>query len=162
MTFASSLFSSLSKNDITCSIYNVDGSLMNVNHKGSISMSSLSLLDTYLIHKLIFNLISIGTSCDLGYELTFYSFRCRVQDTRTRQLIGTGCKIKRLFELIQLHVPHESNIYVASKYSYIQLWHRRLSHNFVRKLRPLCGTLFYRCYDFNKDNNFWWWQIITS
>jgi hypothetical protein len=68
MTSASHLFSSLSKNDITRSIHTADGSLMHVSHTGSISLSNLSLPNTYLIPKLNFNLISIGQLCDLGYE----------------------------------------------------------------------------------------------
>jgi hypothetical protein len=83
MTSTSNLFSSLSKNNITRSIHTADGSLMNVSHKGSISMSNLSLPNTYLIRKLNFNLIFVGQLCDLGYELTFSSSGCRVQDTQT-------------------------------------------------------------------------------
>ncbi|PNX57860.1 hypothetical protein L195_g058903, partial [Trifolium pratense] len=33
-----------------------------------------------------------------------------MHDPRTGQLIGTGSKIGRLYELTELHVPHESNI----------------------------------------------------
>jgi hypothetical protein len=78
MTSASHLFSSLSKNDITRFIHTADGSLMHVSHTGSISLSILSLPNTYLIPKLNFNLISIGQLCDLGYEITFSSSGCCV------------------------------------------------------------------------------------
>lgn len=137
ITSASHLFSSLSKNDTACTIHIADGSLMHVSHKGSISLPNLSLPDTYLILKLNFNLISVGQLCDLGYELTFSSSGCRVQDPQTGQLIGTGCKIGRLFELTQLHVPHLSNLCAASTTSSIQLWHQRLAHSSIGKLRPL-------------------------
>jgi transposase InsO family protein len=60
-----------------------------------------------------------------------------VQDPRTGQLIGTGRKIGRLYELIELHIPHESNICAASTHSSIQLWHHRLAHSSISKLRPL-------------------------
>ena len=137
MTSASHLLSSMSKNDITNSIHTADGSLMPVSHKGSISLSNLSLPDTYLIPKLRFNLVSVGQLCDLGYELTFSSSGCRVQDPRTGQLIGTGCKIGRLFELTKLHVPQVPNICAASKDSSMQLWHGRLAHSSIGKMRPL-------------------------
>jgi hypothetical protein len=45
-----------------------------------------------------------------------------VQDPQTGQLIGTGRKIGRLYELTELHIPHESNICVVSAHSSIQLW----------------------------------------
>jgi hypothetical protein len=137
MTSASHLFSSLSKNDINPSIHTADGSLMHVSHTGSISLSNLSLPNTYLIPKLNFNLISVGQLCDLGYEIIFSSSGCRVQDPRTGQLIGTGRKIGRLYELTELHIPHESNICAASTHSPIELWHRRLAHSSIGKLRPL-------------------------
>ncbi|CAJ2654890.1 unnamed protein product [Trifolium pratense] len=50
---------------------------------------------------------------------------------------GTGRKIGRLYELIELHVPLESSICAASTDSSIQLWHRRLAHSSIGKLRPL-------------------------
>lgn len=60
------------------------------------------------------------------------------QDKQTGQLIGTGCKIGRLFELTQLHVPRVSkNICAAFTDSSIQLWHQRLAHSSIGKLRPL-------------------------
>ena len=71
------------------------------------------------------------------FEITFSSSECRVQDPQTGQLIGTGRKIGRLYELTELHVPHESNICAASTDSSIQLWHRRLAHSSIGKLRPL-------------------------
>ena len=137
MTSMSYLFSSLSTNDINPSIHTADGSLMHVSHTGHISLSNLSLPNTYLIPKLNFNLISIGQLCDLGYEITFSSSGCRVQDPRTGKLIGTGRKIGRLYELIELHISHESNICAATTQSSIQLWHRRLVHSSIGKLRPL-------------------------
>jgi hypothetical protein len=82
---------------------------MQVSHTGSISLPNLSLSNAYLIPKLNFNLISIGQLCDLGYEVIFSSSECRVQDPRTGQLIRIGRKIGRLYELIELHIPLESN-----------------------------------------------------
>jgi len=82
MTSTSHLFSSLSKNEITRSIRTADGLLMHVSQTGHISLFNLSLSSTYLIPKLNFNLIFIGQLCDLGYEITFSSSRCRVQDRK--------------------------------------------------------------------------------
>jgi len=137
MISTSHLFSSLSKIDINHSIHTADGSLMHVSHTCSISLSNLSLPNTYLIPKLNFNLISVGQLCDLGYEIIFSSFGCRVQDPRTGQLIGIGRKIGRLYELTELHIPHESNICAAYRHSPFELWHRRLAHSSIGKSRPL-------------------------
>jgi len=88
MTSMSRLFSSLSKNDINRSIHNVYGSLTHVSHTGSISLSNLSLPNTYLMSKLNFNFTYVSQLCDLGHEITFSSSKCCVQDLRTGQLIG--------------------------------------------------------------------------
>ncbi|MCI24228.1 retrovirus-related pol polyprotein from transposon tnt 1-94, partial [Trifolium medium] len=60
-----------------------------------------------------------------------------MHDPWTGQLIGTGRKIGRLYELTELYVPLESNICAASTDSSIQLWHRRLAHSSIGKLRPV-------------------------
>lgn len=78
MKSASNLFSSLSKNDTTRSIHIAYGYFMNLSYKGSISLSSLSLPDTYLIPKLNFNLNSVGQLSDHAYELAFSFSGCHV------------------------------------------------------------------------------------
>ena len=98
MTSDSKSFSSMSSTNIASPIHTADGSLMNVSHKGSISMSKLTLPDTYLIPKLNFNLISVGQLVDLGYDINFSSSGCHVQDRITKKVIGTGCKVGRLFQ----------------------------------------------------------------
>ncbi|XP_020976636.1 uncharacterized protein LOC110270981 [Arachis ipaensis] len=63
--------------------------------------------------------------------------RYRVQYRRTRQIIGIGCKVGRLFELKKLYVPSTSNLCVVSSASTLHLWYHRLAHRSLRKLRPL-------------------------
>ena len=75
------------------------------NHTGSVSTSTLSLSDTYLIPNLTLNLISIGQLCELGYDLWFGSSGCRVQDPRTNQVLGIGRRVGRMFELTSPHLP---------------------------------------------------------
>ena len=143
MTSTSQPFSSLYVNHTTCYIHTANGSLMNVSHQGSISMPNLTLPYTYLIPKLNYNPIFVGQLCDLGYELIFSSFGCRVQDLRMGQLIGARCKIGRLFEPTKLHVPPRPNLCAASTTPSIQLWHQRLAHSSLGKLCTLMskGTL---------------------
>jgi hypothetical protein len=121
MTSASHLFSSLSKNDINRCIHTADGSPMHVSHTRSVSQSNLSVPNTYLIPKLNLNLIFVSQLCDLCYEIIFSSSECRGQGPQIGQLIGTGRKMGRLYELIELHIPLESNICAASTHSSIQL-----------------------------------------
>lgn len=54
---------------------------------------------------------------------------CRILGLDNSQ--GHGRKIRRLYELTELHIPQESNICVASTHLSIQLWHRRLAHSSI-------------------------------
>ncbi|XP_072080873.1 uncharacterized protein [Arachis hypogaea] len=60
-------------------------------------------------------------------------------DRRTGKIIGTGCKVGHLFELENLHVP-STNLCAASSPSTLHLWHHRLAHSSLEKLRPLIST----------------------
>ncbi|XP_015971833.1 uncharacterized protein LOC107495233 [Arachis duranensis] len=139
------LFSSLSTTTNALSTYIANGSLLHATHKGSISQSTLNLHDTYYIPKLNFNLISVGQLVDLDFDVNFFISDCRVQDRRMGQIIGIGCKVRRLFELENLHIPPVPNLCDASAPSTIHLWHHRLAHSSLGKLRPLVsyeyGTL---------------------
>ena len=54
---------------------------MPVSHIGFVSTSNLSIGDTYLVHKLSLNIISVGQLCELGLELTFSNKGVDVQDS---------------------------------------------------------------------------------
>ncbi|GKV22590.1 hypothetical protein SLEP1_g32448 [Rubroshorea leprosula] len=97
-------FSSMLPNNSFPDIYSADGSPMNVSHIGNVSTKSLTLPNALLVPKLSYNLLSVGQLCDLGLEVTFSTHGCRVQDPRTGQLLGTGRKVGRLFELNYLHI----------------------------------------------------------
>ncbi|GKV09607.1 hypothetical protein SLEP1_g21080 [Rubroshorea leprosula] len=80
MTSNSTLFSTLTPNTTAPPIHTADGSQMQVSQYGQVSTSTLTLLNTFLIPKLSFNLISVGQLCELGLELIFSTHGCRVQD----------------------------------------------------------------------------------
>ncbi|MED6154091.1 hypothetical protein PIB30_108716, partial [Stylosanthes scabra] len=107
-------FSSISHITSAPPVHTADGSLMHVHHKGSVSTSSLHLPDTFFIPKLNFNLISVGQLVELGFDVNFSASGCHVQDSRTGRIIGTGCKVERLFELNNLHIPSVPNICAVS------------------------------------------------
>ncbi|XP_072068091.1 uncharacterized protein [Arachis hypogaea] len=58
------------------------------------------------------------------------------EDCWTGQIMETGRKFGRLFELENLHIPM-SNLCVVSSPSTLHLWHHRLVHSSLEKLRPL-------------------------
>ncbi|XP_057723477.1 uncharacterized protein LOC130939384 [Arachis stenosperma] len=131
------LFSSLSTTTNAPSINTANGSLLHAIHKGSIFQSTLNLPDTYYVPKLNFNLISVGQLVDLGFDVNFSIFCCHVQDRRTGQIIGTRHKVGRLFELENLYIPSVPNLCAAYLPSTFHLWHQRLAHSSLGKLRPL-------------------------
>uniref|UniRef100_A0A2N9FEM3 CCHC-type domain-containing protein n=1 Tax=Fagus sylvatica TaxID=28930 RepID=A0A2N9FEM3_FAGSY len=104
----SQLFSSIIPTTHTPLIQTANGSHLAASHTGSVSTSTLSLSDTYLIPNLTLNLISVGQLCELGFDLWFGSSGCRVQDPRTNQVLGTGRRVGRMFELTSLHLPTTS------------------------------------------------------
>ena len=73
---------------------------MPISHEGTITSPCLSLNDTFHIPKLSLNLLSVGQLCELGVNLLFTNHGVDVQDPRTGQVLGTGCKVGRMFEVL--------------------------------------------------------------
>ena len=94
-------------------IYTANGSPMHVSHLGNVSTPALSVSNVYQIPKLTHNLLSVGQLTKLGFSLTFSSTSVVVQDSQTRQIVGTARKVGRLFELIFLHLP-SSRLFVSA------------------------------------------------
>ena len=86
-------------------IYTANGSPMHVSHLGNVSTLALTVSNVYQIPQLTHNLLSVGQLIELGFSLTFSSTGVVVQDSQTRQIVGTARKVGRLFELIFLHLP---------------------------------------------------------
>ncbi|CAL5380597.1 unnamed protein product [Camellia sinensis] len=152
MTFDPTIFTPLSSTPHVPSIHTADGSLLSVSHVGSVSTSHLSLSHVYLMPALTLNLISISQLCEHGLTVTFSRTGCLVQDPRTGQTLGIGRKHGRLYELIHLHVPDSSQITAptttttantattAPPLSPFQLWHCRLGHLSVGRLKSLISS----------------------
>jgi hypothetical protein len=102
MTSDSTIFSHKTALPPNPAVYTADGSHIPVSHVGSISTSNLYVSDTYLVPKLSLNLLSVGQLCELGLELKFSNKGVDVHDSQTGQLLGTGRKVGRLFELLSL------------------------------------------------------------
>ena len=110
-------------------IYNADGTPMPVSHNGTITSTCLSLSDTFHIPKLSLNLLSVGQLCELGINLLFTNHGVDVQDPRTGQVLGTGRKVGRMFEVHDLKIPSQVVFVVATTATPSpDLWHVCLGH----------------------------------
>jgi hypothetical protein len=143
----SQLFSSIIPTTHAPFIQTTNGSHLAASHTGSVSTSTLSLSDTYLIPNLTLNLISVGQLYELGFDLWFGSSGYHVQDPRTNQVLGTGRRVGRMFELTSLHLPststpHSSHVAHTASVFPLSLWHLRLGHMSVQKLRTLISSGF--------------------
>jgi hypothetical protein len=143
----SQLFSSVIPTTHALLIQTTNGSHISVSHTGSVSTPTLSFSDTYLIPNLTLNLISVGQLCELGYDLWFRSSSCRVQDPQTNQVLGTGRRMGRMFELTSLHLPSTptpspSQVAHTTSVFPLSLRHLRLGHVSVQKLRSLISSGF--------------------
>ena len=121
-------------------IYTTNGSPMHVSHLGNVSTSALFVSNVYQIPQLTHNLLSVGQLTELCFTLTFSSTGVVVQDSQTGQIIGTTRKVKRLFELICLHLPSSrlsASAVLGQSTSYLALWHSRLGHASISRVKQL-------------------------
>ena len=135
MTLDESQFSDKSPLEHPITIYTANGIPMLVSHKGTISYSCLSLSDFFHIPKLPLNLLSIGQLCELGIDLLFTNHGVDVQDPRTSQVLGTGCKVGRMFKVHDLKIP--SQVVSAATTTATpspDLWHTCLCHPSLSRL----------------------------
>ena len=117
-------------------IHTANGNKMHITHTGNISTTNLTLPDTYCIPNLTLNLISVGQLCEQGLKVNFSPLGVQVQDPQTGQILGTGRRVGRLFELQSLHIPNK-HVSAAAITSPIHQWHLRLGHASSSKIQPL-------------------------
>ena len=110
-------------------IYTVDGAPMPVSHKGTISSPCLSLSNTFHTLKLSLNLLFVDQLCELGIDLLFTNHAVDVQDPQMGQVLGTGRKVDRMFEVHDLKIPSQVVSTTATTATPSpDLWHARLGH----------------------------------
>ena len=142
MTPHSSLFSKLDPTPHLLNIHAADGSTMHGNSLGFISTSNLFVPGVFHVPDLSYNLCFVGQLAELGYCLIFYYSGCIVQDARTRQELGTGPKVGRMFPVDNLHLPLVAPVFVAaaiSSLSSLALWHSRLGHASSSQVQQLAS-----------------------
>ena len=145
-----SFFSHTSSARHTSTIHTANGSTILVRSIGTISTSKISISDVFHVPKLSYNLLSVGQLVELGYRIILDYFGCFVQDPRTRQELGTGYGIGRLFEISCIRLPATGVSVATSSSPSLSLWHSRLgyaSSSWVQQLvsRGLLGPV-------SKDN----------
>ena len=139
MTPHSSLFSKLDCASHPLNIHIVDGSTMHGNSLGFVSTSNLSVPGVFHVLDLSYNLCSVRQLAELGYRLIFYYSGCIVQDPRTRQELGTGLRVGRMFPVDNLHLPPVTPVSLAvavSSLPFLALWHSRFSHVSSSRVPP--------------------------
>ena len=121
-------------------IYTANGTSMPVSHKGTTYSPCLSLSDTFHIPKLPLNLLSVGQLCELGIDLLYTNHGVDVQDPRTGQVLGTGHKVGRIFEVHDLKIPSQVvSAAATTPTSSPDLWHAHLGHSSLSRLQLLAS-----------------------
>jgi len=69
-------------------------------------------------------------------EVLFSNHGCRVQDLLSGQIVGTGCKVGRLYEAISMKIPIQTHMHCATAQSQ-DVWHSRLGHSSSNRLQYL-------------------------
>ena len=145
MTPHSSLFSQLEPVSLPLNIHIANGSTMFVHNIGSILTSNLSIPGVFNVPNLSYNLFFMGQLTELGYHITFNYSRCIMQDSRTRQELGTDPRVGHMFPMNNLHLPPVALVFVAivvaavvvSSIPSLALWHAQLGHAFSFRVQHL-------------------------
>ena len=121
-------------------IYTANGTPMPVSHKGTFFSPCLSLNYTFHIPKLSLNWLSVGQLCELGIDLLFTNHAVDVQDPQMGQVLGTGRKVGRMFEVHDLKIPSQVvSTAATTTTSSPNLWHARLGHPSLSHLQLLAS-----------------------
>ena len=144
MTPHSSLFSELKPAPHPLNIRTANGSTMSGHNIGSVSTSNLSVPGVFNVPDLSYNLFSVGQLAELGYRIIFDYSGCIVQDPRTRQELGTGPRVGRMFPVDNLRLPLVAPVSVAaaaavSSIPSLALWHAQLGHAFSFRVQQLAS-----------------------
>ena len=157
MTPHSSLFSELKFVPHPLNIRTANGSTMSGHNIGFVSTSNLSVPGVFNVLDLSYNLFSVGQLAELDYRIIFDYSGCIVQDSRTRQELGTGPRVGRMFPVDNLRLPLVAPVSIAttaavSSIPSLALWHACLGHassSQVQQLafRDLLGSVSTKNFD---------------
>ncbi|KAK2975633.1 hypothetical protein RJ640_021078 [Escallonia rubra] len=93
-----------------------------------------------------YRLSQTGNSSGIYASSFLSSYACSVAsdtkpwDAQTRKVVGTGRKVDLLFVLDHLHMSSTSVAAASTSSKALQLWHSRLGHASLSRLRPLVSS----------------------
>ena len=83
-------------------------------------------------------MLSVGQLYESGVNILFTNHGVDVQNPRTSQVLGIGCKVGRMFEVHNLKIPSQVVSAAAATTTLSpNLWHARLSHASLSRLQLL-------------------------
>ena len=124
ITSDSSIFSSKTRLVISPIAHTADNSIMHVQNIGIVNTPKLSVSNVFHIPTVSLNLLFVSQLCELGVNVHFSSCGCFMQDPQTGEILGTGHKVRRLFELKYLCIPFKAVIVAVT----CSILHARLGH----------------------------------
>ncbi|XP_041009311.1 uncharacterized protein LOC121253352 [Juglans microcarpa x Juglans regia] len=143
MTPSSFLFTKMYFAYPPLAIHTANGSIMLALSIGSISTSNISIFKVLHVPKLSYNLVFVGSLAQLGYHVIFYYSGCTPQDPQTREALGIGPRMERMFPMSTLHLPSvppsppvgvSAVTYVSPSFA---LWHFQLGNTSSYRIQQL-------------------------
>ncbi|KAL4582843.1 hypothetical protein LXL04_007404 [Taraxacum kok-saghyz] len=121
------------------SVSTANGTRLPITHSGHVSTPHLSLHNAVHVPNLSVSLVSVGQLCESGLCVLFSFFGCLVQDPQTKETLGIGRRVGKMFEVVYLRLPPSSSNLVASTFSLssFDIWHARLGHISQSRLKLL-------------------------
>ena len=153
MTPQSDVFITKQQPDSPFSVCTADGTRLTVKFSGHVSTPQLSLPNTIHVPNLSLSLVSISQLVESALIVIFSSSGCVVQDPKTKEILGIGRKVGRMFEVVYLRLPKPTSNFVASvsSFSSFNIWHSRLGHLSLSRLKLLANS---GCLGTIKDDSF--------
>ena len=133
MTSNSSIFSYKTRHVIVPVVHTADNSIIHVQNIRTINTLKLSISDIFHVLKVSLNLLSVDQLCELGVDVHFLSLGYFVQNPQRGEILRTGHRVGRQFELESLRILFK--IVVISS-----IWHACLGHFSDSRLRPLISN----------------------
>jgi len=104
---------------------------------GTISNSSISINNVWLVDGLEHNLLSISQFCDNGYDVMFEKTNCTVINKDNNSIVFKGKSVENVYKIIVYKV-----ISLLSMNDKKWVWHRRLGHANWRLISKLSKLQF--------------------
>src|SRR6266542_1423231 len=145
MTDNSRIFTTLEEGDHDCDHITLgDNSKKKVIGLGKIAITNdISIQNVLHVEDLCFNLLSVGQLCDLGYQCLFIANDVLVTNVHDNGLIFKGFRYQNIY-LVDF-TSREANLTTClfTKSSQGWLWHRRLAHIGINRLKKVSRAIWF-------------------